>query len=136
MKYKCPWLCKIRLKAITFWQIPVIALNMLKFKSKSNAKVTVSNDFYHYRGNVKAIYQLCTRFKLSKRVSKTIFKVQRLGTQVTRSNQLAPMGKSCHKKTLKWNNEVLAHTIQKISPMLKFSISRSNTKVKVTRSNL
>jgi hypothetical protein len=84
MKYKCPRVCQIPLKAITLWQIPVIAKNMLKFKSKWYAKVTVSNDLYHYRGNVKAIYQLRIRFKLSKRMPKTKFKVQRLGTQVTR----------------------------------------------------
>jgi hypothetical protein len=45
-------------------------------------------------------------------------------------------GRDMSQGTIMWNIKVLVHVIQKMQPMLKFSVSKSNIKVKVKRSNL
>jgi hypothetical protein len=63
---------------------------------EGDTPLLISLNFGGFYGYL-AYDQLCTRFKLSKRMSKDQIQGIKMGTQATRSNQLSLMGKSCHK---------------------------------------
>jgi hypothetical protein len=103
----------VKHKCTHTWQIPLIVMSTLTFlKSKSNAKVTTSIHFHHYRGNITKIdnkpwKDLVTRYTLMKYQSTSSYHLKDTAkvkifnkkvkhhNQVTRSNLLVPTVRSC-----------------------------------------